>query len=152
MLDFISQTIELSQLFCGRDKPRVRQTGCSICLCAIKVLLLVFWLGSAVRRARSCLTHSCMSVCVRAPAEEQASLSSWATGDTWPRSGSSLQNAGKPSSRQPLLSSTITLFWKENRDTLHVPACDWCGKMACQHCAGMSNQCPIKLCNDKVKM
>ncbi len=35
-VDFISQTT---------DKPRVRQ-ACSICLCAIHVLLVVFWLGS----------------------------------------------------------------------------------------------------------
>lgn len=66
------------------------------------------------RRARSCLTHICMRVCVRAPGEEQASLSSWATEETWLFS-SPLRSAGKPSSSQLLimmsmLLSTISLF------------------------------------------
>lgn len=138
MMDFISQTIELSQLSCGRDthsnKPRVRQTGCPpatagqlhlfACYKSSPRVLAEFGCQIPVcdRRARSCLTHSCMSVCVWAPEVEQASLSIWATEDTWTLSGSSsLRCAGKPSSSQlwmSMLSSTVTLFLKEYHDTL----------------------------------
>ncbi len=109
-VDFISQTT---------DKPRVRQ-ACSICLCAIHVLLVVFWLGSCALMSNTQLYEClCSSSSRRTGLAEQLSDGRHVASERI-----------FSSSSQPLLSSTITLFWKENRDTLHVPAWDWCGEKA----------------------
>ncbi len=91
-VDFISQTT---------DKPRVHQTGCSICLCAIHVLLVVFWLGSCALMSNTQLYEClCSSSSRRTGLAEQLSDGRHVASERI-----------FSSSSQPLLSSTITLFW-----------------------------------------